>query len=41
MRVLIKRILLKYKYPPDLGKEAIEFVLQQAEVVAEQLSDNA
>lgn len=41
MRRLIRRALSKYKYPPDLEKEAIEFVLQQAEVVAEQLSDNA
>ena len=41
MRRLIRRALSKYKYPPDLEKEAVEFVLQQAEVVAEQLSDNA
>lgn len=38
MRVLIRRILLKYKYPPDLQTEAIEFVLEQAEVVADNLS---
>ncbi|MFC0323903.1 type I restriction endonuclease subunit R [Gallibacterium melopsittaci] len=38
MRVLIRRVLLKYKYPPDLQSAAIEFVLQQAEVVADELS---
>lgn len=38
MRVLIRRVLLKYKYPPDLQTQAIEFVLEQAEVVAEELS---
>lgn len=38
MRLLIRRVLLKYKYPPDLQTEAIEFVLKQAEVVAEDLS---
>ncbi|MCW9732310.1 type I restriction endonuclease subunit R [Avibacterium sp. 20-15] len=37
MRVLIRRTLLKYKYPPDLATEAIEFVLKQAEAVAEEL----
>lgn len=37
MRVLIRRALLKYKYPPDLATDAIEFVLKQAEVVAEGL----
>ena len=38
MRVLIRRALLKYKYPPDLATDAIEFVLKQAEVVADNLS---
>jgi type I restriction enzyme R subunit len=35
LRLLVKRILRKYKYPPDLEKKAIDFVLQQAEVLSE------
>lgn len=35
MRVLVKRILRKYKYPPDLQDAAVQTVLQQAEVLAE------
>ncbi len=38
MRVLIKRALKKYKYPPDDEPEAIEFILKQAEVVSDELS---
>ena len=34
MRVLIKRILRKYGYPPDLQDAAVQTVLQQAEVLA-------
>ena len=34
MRVLVKRILAKYGYPPDLQKAAIQTVLQQAEVLS-------
>ncbi len=33
VRLKIKRLLKKYKYPPDEQKEAIELVLQQAMVV--------
>jgi type I restriction enzyme R subunit len=33
MRVLIKRILRKYGYPPDKQARAIELVLEQAEVL--------
>jgi type I restriction enzyme R subunit len=33
MRVLVKRILRKYGYPPDLQDAAVQTVLQQAEVV--------
>jgi len=35
MRVLVKRILRKYGYPPDLQDEAVQTVLQQAEVLSE------
>ncbi len=35
LRVMVRRILQKYKYPPDLEKRAIELVLQQAEALAE------
>ena len=31
MRVLVKRILRKYGYPPDLQDAAVQNVLQQAE----------
>jgi len=33
MRVIIKRILRKYGYPPDKEARATELVLQQAEVL--------
>ena len=32
MRILVKRILRKYGYPPDLQDAAVQTVLQQAEV---------
>ena len=34
MRVLVKRILRKYGYPPDLQDKAIQTVLQQAEALS-------
>lgn len=34
MRVLVKRILRKYGYPPDLQDTAVQTVLQQAEALA-------
>ena len=34
MRVLVKRILRKYGYPPDLQDAAVQTVLQQAEALA-------
>lgn len=34
MRVLVKRILRKYGYPPDLQDLALQTVLQQAELLA-------
>lgn len=35
MRVLVKRILRKYGYPPDLEDAAVQTVLQQAELLSE------
>ena len=35
LRLLVKRILRKYKYPPDQQDAAVELVLQQAEVMGE------
>lgn len=35
MRVLVKRILRKYGYPPDLQEAAVQTVLQQAEALSE------
>lgn len=34
MRLLIKRLLRKYKYPPEVQDEAVDRVIQQAEVLA-------
>jgi len=38
LRLMVKRILRKYKYPPDMADTAVELVLQQAEVLGEQWS---
>jgi len=35
LRIMVKRILKKYKYPPDLQEGAVELVLQQAEALGE------
>ena len=35
MRVLVKRILRKYGFPPDLQDVAVQTVIQQAELLAE------
>jgi type I restriction enzyme, R subunit len=35
MRILIKRLLRKYKYPPEGQDEAVAIVLKQAEVLAD------
>ncbi len=32
MRILVKRILKKYGYPPDLSNDAVQLVLAQAEI---------
>ncbi len=34
MRALVKRILRKYGYPPDLQDAAVQTVIQQAELLA-------
>ena len=33
IRVMVKRFLKKYGYPPDLQEEAVKTVLQQAELL--------
>ena len=38
MRVLVKRILRKYGYPPDKRKKATETVLDQAKLMASELA---
>ncbi len=35
LRLMVKRILRKYKYPPDKQDEAVELVLQQAQALGE------
>ena len=35
LRLMVKRILRKYKYPPDQQDAAVDLVLQQAKVLAE------
>ena len=35
LRPMVKRILRKYKYPPDQQDSAIELVLQQAQALGE------
>jgi type I restriction enzyme R subunit len=36
LRRSIKRLLRKYKYPPDQQENAVLLVLQQAEVIADE-----
>ena len=38
MRVLVKRILKKYGYPPDKRKKATDTVLEQAKLMASELA---
>lgn len=35
LRLLVRRLLRRYKYPPDLEIAAIELVMKQAEALAE------
>lgn len=41
LRILVRRTLQKWKYPPDKAPEAIELVMQQAEVLADEWSQTA
>lgn len=41
MRVLVKRILRKYGYPPDLQDAAVQTVLQQAEALSAEWAQTA
>ena len=34
LRILVRRTLQKYKYPPDQAADAIELVLKQAEALS-------
>jgi type I restriction enzyme R subunit len=38
MRVLVKRILKRFGYPPDLADEAVQTVLAQAEVLLREVA---
>ncbi|WP_310559167.1 type I restriction endonuclease subunit R [Flavobacterium sp.] len=40
MRVMIKRILKKYGYPPDLQETAVKTILEQAKLLGEDFSEN-
>lgn len=35
LRIMVRRILRKYKYPPDMEQVAIDLVLEQAEMIGE------
>jgi type I restriction enzyme R subunit len=35
LRIMVKQILRKYKYPPDLEQAAVDLVLEQAETLSE------
>jgi type I restriction enzyme R subunit len=41
MRILVKRILKKFGYPPDLEKEAVQTVLAQAELLLREIAPSA
>lgn len=34
LRILVRRTLQRYRYPPDQAPEAIELILEQAEVLS-------
>ena len=36
LRLMVRRILRKYKYPPDLADAAVELVLEQAESLGQE-----
>ncbi|MEP4334966.1 MAG: type I restriction enzyme endonuclease domain-containing protein, partial [Roseobacter sp.] len=37
MRILVKRILKRFGYPPDLSSEAVQIVLEQAETLLKEV----
>ena len=37
LRLMVKRVLRKYKYPPDQAEEAVDLVLLQVETLGESL----
>lgn len=41
MRMLVKRILRKYGYPPDLQDDAVRTLIEQAELLAAQWRQGA
>ena len=40
MRVVVKRILKKYGYPPDKQEKAVKTVLEQAKQMASDFTEN-
>ena len=40
IRVLVKRILRKHGYPPDMQQRATELVLEQTEVLCQEWTQN-
>lgn len=41
MRVAVKRIFKKHKYPSEETQKAVEIVLEQAKVVCEEWAESA
>ena len=41
LRLMVKRILRKNKYPPDAADAAVDLVLQQAEALGDQWTDSS
>ncbi len=39
LKVLVKRILRQYGYPPDMQKLATDTILEQAELIAKRMND--
>ncbi|MDD3042890.1 MAG: type I restriction endonuclease subunit R, partial [Methanosarcinaceae archaeon] len=39
LRILVRRTLQRYKYPPDMAQDAIELVLKQAEALSNEWSN--
>jgi type I restriction enzyme R subunit len=35
MRITVKRLLRKYKYPPDKQADAVKLIIEQAEKMSE------